>query len=224
MIVTMVHIPALLLMGLLELIVVFVALWVVWFVKWRALRRQVAALQDNNAAPVPENDQRAAAYLSEEFIATRAYLDACAEDEDAAPSPALTLRAAYLDIERDIADHGARDTVFWKSLETRLGRLSVSDAAPSAAAQATLVASDDEDISNDPQRVQRLIDAQVSTISDLKEALAAMVSENAAGTDMLAQVDKLGRTNREMAMCVSILEDDNSFLREKLKRAGVDIE
>lgn len=223
MIVAMVHIHALLLMGLLELIVVFAALWVVWFVKCRALRRQLGALQNNTAAPALEHGHGAATYLSEEFIATRAYLDTRAENEDAAPSTALTLRAAYLEIERDIANRSARDAAFWTTLEARLATLPLPETAPSVSAPST-PAADDEDAGDDPQRFQRLIDAQVSTIGDLKEALAALLGEGEAGTDMLAQVDKLGRTNREMAMCVSILEDDNSFLREKLKKAGVDIE
>jgi hypothetical protein len=218
----MVHIHVLLLMSLLELLVVFAALWVVWFVKLRALRRHMTG-RSSVAAP-PEIGHGAATYLSEEFIATRAYLDTGADDEDAAPSAALVLRAAYLEVEREFAEHGLRDAAFWDALEARLGVLPLPSATPASAPETTPALIDTEDASDDPQRFQRLIDAQVSTIGDLKEALAALLGEGEAGTDMLTQVDKLGRTNREMAMCVSILEDDNNFLRDKLKKAGVDIE
>ncbi len=165
------------------------------------------------------------AYFTKELVATRAQIDILAKDGPDVPLAGLLLRAAYLDLERDFAQGRQHDPAFWTNVQERVDALRIAHAPPAPVADPAgeqAVGGDRE--GNDSQSAKNLIDAQVSTINELKEALAALLGEHGHGAEMIDQVDKLGRTNREMALCVSILEDDNSFLRDKLKQAGIEME
>lgn len=211
----MIHLPALVFLTVLELLVVFAALWLVWFFKSRKLARQLAATQTRLAKP--QTEANAAAYFAAELQSTQAQIDRQAEGDPQALT-ALALRSAYLDVERELAQGQLRDPAFWSRAQDRITALL---AQQPAVASESAVASGDEVVyqqndEEDSVRVKLLFDAQIATINELKEALAALAGDNAEGQSMLAQLDKISRTNREMSMCVSILEDDNTFLREQI--------
>lgn len=219
----MIRVHALVFVTLLELLVVFAALWLLWFFKARTLNRRLAAL---HAMPADEPaGQSEGAYFTKELVATRAQIDMLAKDGPDVPLSGLLLRAAYLDLEREFAQGRQRDATFWTDVQERINALRIAHAPPAPASdQVGEQADGDGSAGDDPQRVKHLLDAQVSTINELKEALAALLGQHGHGAEMIEQVDKLGRTNREMALCVSILEDDNNFLRDKLKAAGIELE
>jgi hypothetical protein len=222
----MIHVHALVFITLLELVVVFAALWLVWFFKVRTLMRRQEVLRSTSS------DEQAAhgdgAYFVKELVATRAQIDILAKDGPDVPLTGLKLRAAYLDIEREFAQGQQRDVAFWTNVQERVDAIRIEHAPvlpPSAPATYQVIEQVDADATEagDPQTVKHLIDTQVSTITELKEALSGVLGQNPRGAEIIAKVEKLGRTNREMSLCVLILEGDNSFLRDKLKEAGVEL-
>ena len=64
---------------------------------------------------------------------------------------------------------------------------------------------------------QQLFDEQLSTIENLKAAIAAAVAHPETIEALQNQLDKLGRTARELTFCVAILEDENLFLRDQVR-------
>lgn len=210
----MLHIHALIFFTVLELLVVFAVLWAVWFFKARKLARQLGAAKARLTAP--QTEANAAAYFAAELQATQAQLDAQRETDPQISAVALSLRSAYLSLERELAQGKQRDADFWQRAQQEISALLTAHSPTVeslANAGVALVEPADE---AESARVKQLFDAQIATISELKEALAAMMAEHPEGEALLGQLDAIGRANREMSMCVSILEDDNAFLRGQI--------
>lgn len=221
----MIRVHALVFVTLLELIVVFAALWLGWFLKARTLNRRLAALRAMPAdAPT---DRGESAYFSNELIATRAHIDARTKEDPDAPLTGLMLRAAYLDIERDLAQGQQRDAAFWDQARQQLGAL-LEAYAPAAPQPATPAVADnpDETTAADADSVDSPDDkpppgTQSSVLEEFRTALGELLADQQQNPEMRVHADRLMRCSRELAMCLSVLEDDNGFLREKLKEAGI---
>ena len=217
----MLRIHALLLVTVLELCVIFAVLWLVWFFKARTLTRRLAALRMHQSAPPAVAGD--GAYFTAELVATRAQIDAAASADPAVPQAPLALRAAYLELERVFAQGRQRDAAFWDQVRQQLGAL-LDAQAPATSdttdeSPAAPPAEDDETIG--PLEDKPRVGTQASVLGEFKNALGALLADQQQNPEMRVHADKLMRSSRELAMCMSILEDDNSFLREKLKAAGL---
>ena len=229
------HINVMLFLAVLELAVVFMVMWVWWFLKSRKQAQQIAALQSvakpadtpdaTPAAPTTERDD----YILQELAATHTQLGVQSEAAPELSTIPLTLRAAYLDLEREFAQSQERDPDFWENARERLAAL-IEEFAPATAPavpEDEMLVAPETDASGaavdvvDAQHVKKLVDKQASTITELKDALTLMVGDQENGPEIIERVDKLGRATRELSMCVAILEDDNNLLRERLLSAGI---
>jgi hypothetical protein len=218
----MIRVHALVFVTLLELIVVFAALWLVWFFKVRTLNRRLAALRSTSSDEQAGHGE--GAYFAKELVATRAQIDILAKDGPDVPLTGLTLRAAYLDLERELAQGRQRDAAFWTSVQERVDALRIAHAP--ATSDATDDSPDALPINNDENNEPILEDkpravTQAAVLEEFKNALGALLADQQQNPEMRVHADKLMRCSRELAMCMSILEDDNSFLREKLIAAGI---
>ena len=218
----MLRIHALLLVSVLELCVIFAVLWLVWFFKARTLTRRLAALRMHQSAPPAVAGD--GAYFTAELVATRAQIDAGANADPAVPQAPLALRAAYLELERVFAQGQQRDAAFWDQMRQQLGAL--LDAQMPATSDATDESPDAPPVNNDENNEPILGDkpqvvTQAAVLGEFKNALGALLADQQQNPEMRVHADKLMRCSRELAMCMSILEDDNSFLREKLIAAGI---
>lgn len=213
----MLHIHALIFFTVLELLLVFALLWIMWFYKARRLTRQLETAETRLTEP--RTEANAAAYFAAELQATEARLDHQRDMDSHADTTALALRAAYLSLERELAQGQQRDEDFWQraqhgSAALLAARTSPPPAEPEPEEPAPAAANPADAV--EAARVKQLFDAQIATISELKEALASMMAEHPEWQTLLGQLDTISRTNREMSLCVSILEDDNAFLRGQL--------
>jgi hypothetical protein len=218
----MIRIHAFVFVALLELLVVFVALWLLWFFKARTLNRRLAALR-STAADEPVDHE--AAYFAKQLAATRAQIDLLAKGGPDVPLSGLRLRLDYLNLEHDFAQNRQRDAEFWIGVQERIDALRIAH-APSAPADtvAASVASQaaEGDEADDPQKDPPTAATRASVIEEFRTALAALLADQQQQSpEMLVHADRLMRCSRELAMCMSILEDDNTFLREQLKAAVV---
>ncbi len=218
----MIRIHALLFVAVLELCVIFAALWLGWFFKARTLTRRLEVLHIHQSAPPAVAGD--GAYFTAELVATRAQIDAEVSADPAVPQAPLELRAAYLELERVFAQGQRRDAVFWDQVRQQLGALLEAHAPVPAIADAI----DDESSAAPPAEdgentleEQPQVGTQASVLEEFKNALAALLEDQHQNPEMRVHADKLIRCSRELAMCLSVLEDDNGFLREKLKAAGI---
>lgn len=233
----MITINVMLFLAMLESAVVFLILWLWWFFKNRKLERQIVALQAQTKPELSsESAPDAQDYIIQELGTTHAQLGVQSETSPELSTAPLTLRAAYLDLEREFAQSQERDSEFWEGARERLTVLLEEFTPPAPAPVAAepaesineLFAEPDDEVSDDagtqehePQRVKQLIETHVTTITELKDVIEAMVGGQERGPEVVDRVEKLGRASRELAMCVSILEDDNNMLRDRLTKAGI---
>lgn len=235
----MIRINVMLFLAVLELAAVFIGLWLWWFFKSRKQTQQIAVLQaqtkpESASATVSATEAYdAGSYIIQELGTTHTQLGVQSETAPELSTVPLTLRAAYLDLEREFAQGQERDAEFWDLARERLAAL-LEEFAPAAAPavpEDEMLAVPEEELlaapgapaidTVDSQHVKQLMDKQASTITELKDALTAMVGDQENGPEVIEKVDKLGRASRELAMCVSILEEDNNSLRERLLKAGI---
>ena len=64
---------------------------------------------------------------------------------------------------------------------------------------------------------KQLLDEQLAAIEGLKAAMATAASHPEAGLILQTQFEQLSRTARELTFCVTILEDENQFLRDQVR-------
>ncbi|MHB8347657.1 MAG: hypothetical protein ACYDHM_10840 [Acidiferrobacterales bacterium] len=180
---------------MLETFFVIAALMVYGFVKAHRASRAARVRHPVRAVPT------AVAYLDHELQQTRARLKAAG---DSAPT-ALKLRAGYLDIERECAGQPDRDESFWAAVSGRLSALE----KPAKAAAAQPVAAKSID-------TRALLESTAKKIESLKEHVVLNVADLEQRSELLRQIDQVGRVNRELADCVAVLEDDNNLLRSEV--------
>jgi hypothetical protein len=177
------------------------------------VRRLSARLAARRALP------DAALYLATELQRTRERLD----DMGGAPAGAapnsntasrLALRAELLQLEVEWSGQAQHDAEDWGRLDARLHDLLALEAAaaPSAAEPPAATPADTKEVDT-----KRLFDEHHVTIEYLKAGIATAVSNPDTSESLQAQLDNLGRTARELTFCVTILEDENQFLRDQVR-------
>ncbi len=169
-------------------------------------------------APVAGAPNDAAHYLATELQRTRGRLEGlggatASAGASASATGRLALRAELLQMEAEWAGLTEYDDAAWNKLDARLHMLLAQDAAApvSPAPPATQSAGKDE------VEAKRLLDEQHATIEQLKAAIASAVSDPDTTESLQAQLEKLGRTARELTFCVAILEDENQLLRDQVR-------
>lgn len=220
----MLRIHALLFVTVLELCVIFAALWLVWFFKARTLTRRITALRVHQSEPPAINVVAGdGAYFAAELLATRAQMDAEASADPTVPPTPLALRVAYLELERVFAQGQQRDPAFWNQVRQQLGAL--LEAYVPAASDGIAENPDEPPAAGDendgPLEDKPRLGTQASVLEEFRNALAELLADQHQNPDMRVHADRLMRCSRELAMCLSVLEDDNGYLREKLKEAGI---
>jgi hypothetical protein len=225
----MLRIHAWLFVTVLELCVIFAALWLGWFFKARTLTRRLTVLRTHRSdPPVVHAAAGDGAYFTAELVATRAQMDAEAGADPAMPPAPLAFRAEYLELERVFAQGQQRDAAFWDQLRQQLGALleAYATATPPVTPSDDIAENPDEtpaadDENDDPPEEKPQPGTQASVLEEFRNALAALLADQQQNPETREHADKLMRCSRELAMCLSVLEDDNGYLREKLKSAGI---
>lgn len=217
----MVKISLVVFLLVLQLLLVAVVLAVFALLKVRRLSARLAALR---VAPVPSpipatgEPKDIAQYLAVELQRTRGRLDnqggvTPGAGASASTAGRLALRVELLQIEEEWSSQTEHDDAAWSELDERLRRLLAQDAAaPKSPAPSSATVG-----GSDVVETKGLFDEQHMTIEQLKADIAAAVSSSDATESLQAKLDKLGRTARELTFCVSILEDENQFLRDQVR-------
>ena len=217
----MVKISLVVFLLVLQLLLVSVLLAVFAMLKVRKLSTRLAA---KRAAPAQPPTQATGAsndvthYLATELQRTRGRLEGLGGATPGAGASAsaagrLALRAELLQMEAEWAGQTEHDAAAWSRLDQRLqGLLAQDAAAPMPPAPSAAPAG-----GSDVVETKGLFDEQHATIEQLKADIAAAVSSSDATESLQAKLDKLGRTARELTFCVSILEDENQFLRDQVQ-------
>ncbi|HQU15195.1 MAG: hypothetical protein B7Z66_05745 [Chromatiales bacterium 21-64-14] len=203
-----------------ELLVIFAALTALLF--WRARRRkapEAGPVTAPSAAPAHGARLDVGNYLGKELEQTRARLHhplpaAGAAGENAArPSPPgwLALRAEYLQVELDLANHEPGDAA-WEMLERRLTEIAGKRLAPTE--------NGGSDWNSD--RVKTLLTDHDQHIGDLTGFLQDLEVHPEKAVELEQHLGKLKHVNEELAGCVSVLEGENDRLWQELQaqRAG----
>lgn len=141
------------------------------------------------------------------------------DDHVAAAGAALALRADYLQMEHDLNALEARDDAFWLSFDERLRALLDRHALQKAITlleAAPLLPKSREAKNEDAEQLKELVGAQVDTIKNLRWRLTEAIGDDLKRQEFEAQIDHIEHTNKEMTGCVSILENENEFLRNQI--------
>lgn len=141
-------------------------------------------------------------------------------DHEVAAGASLALRADFLQMEHDLNKLEDRDDAFWQSFEERMRALidrhipqkpaTVLEAAP------LLPGNSSEAVNEDAEQLKELVGAQVDTIKTLRKRLSEVIDDDVKRQEFEEHVNHIERTNKEMAGCVTVLEDENEFLREQI--------
>lgn len=183
----------------------------------------------NNSVDVPkvgvEKNPDAGQYLFTEEKLTRnrhsvVTSAATLGDHEVAAGASLALRADFLQMEHDLNKLEDRDDAFWQSFEERMRALidrhipqkpaTVLEAAP------LLPGNSSEAVNEDAEQLKELVGAQVDTIKTLRKRLSEVIDDDVKRQEFEEHVNHIERTNKEMAGCVTVLEDENEFLREQI--------
>ena len=211
----MVQLSLLSFFALLEIIVVLLLLLGV--AVWRLRRRRSAGIQFidvGDAHPSPS------LYLDRESARTRSFLDRLqgkptAPPEDPSLRAALSARARLFRSESTLAKTAAqeRDPANWTELAQSVA-LSLS--AEGYARQAK----SDQIHGEDTHDSATLAAQQAHTIEYLRgyieQLLGKLGQQSKADREIPDRLDELERVNKELQLCVNVLEDENSFLRDQI--------
>jgi len=197
------------------------AAWLYWKV-----RRQAAAAPPPAEPAAPDARPQSVRldvgnYLGEELEQTRARLhhpipekDA-PQDEEGSPEPPawLALRAEYLQLELDFANHEHHDEQAWETLMTRLREVLERHIGHAADLHA------DTDSGHDAARLNDLLHDQVTHIDDLHGFLKAVVVHPEKVRELEQHIERINRANQELAGCVAVLEGENDRLWRQIEVA-----
>ena len=217
----MVKISLVVFLLVLQVLLVSVLLAVFALLKVRKLSTRLAAKRAPPAQPPTQatgapND--VTHYLATELQRTRGRLEglggaALGAGASASIAGRLALRVELLQMEAEWAGQTGHDDAAWNGLDERLRGLLARDAvAPMSPAPSAASAG-----GSDVVETKSLFDEQHTTIEQLKADIAAAVTNSEVTESLQAKLDKLGRTARELTFCVSILEDENQFLRDQVQ-------
>ncbi len=201
----------------------FLAVLAAWLY-WKG-RRQASAVSPPAEPAAPDVGPQSVRldvgnYLGEELEQTRARLhhpvpekDA-PQDEEGTPEPPawLALRAEYLQLELDFANHEHHDEQAWETLTTRLREVLERHIGYVADQHA------DADSGHDAARLNDLLHDQVTHIDDLHGFLKAVVHPEKV-RELEQHIGRINRANQELAGCVAVLEGENDRLWRQIEVA-----
>jgi len=137
------------------------------------------------------------------------------DDHDVATGAALALRADYLQMEYGLNELEERDEAFWQSFDERMRAL-LDTHTRQKTVTLPLLAKGSEAKNKDAEQLKELVGAQVDTIKNLRWRLTEAIGDDLKRQELEGHIDHIEHTNKEMAGCVSILEDENEFLRNQI--------
>jgi hypothetical protein len=205
--------------GIVVLLIVIGVL--VWRQRAARAKDRIAYIDGSDAHPTP------ALYLESEVAKTRTHLDTLSAESAAGDvadaQPALSLRAALLEVEAELSsslpEERTRD--FWQGLAKRLDGVlttagfNAGSAAATAAQAAPVPAANVEDAS-----AADIVQQQSKTIDYLRNYIQELLDQHghlpSPEPNISEKFDYLERANKELSGCVEILEDENEFLREQI--------
>jgi len=137
------------------------------------------------------------------------------DDHDVAVGAALALRADYLQMEHELNALEERDDAFWQSFDERMRAL-LDTHTLQKTVTVPLLPKGSEAKNKDAEQLKELVGAQVDTIKNLRWRLTEAIGDDLKRQELEKHIDHIEHTNKEMASCVSILEDENEFLRNQI--------
>lgn len=141
------------------------------------------------------------------------------DDHHVAAGAALALRADYLQMEYELNALEERDDAFWQAFDERMRALLDTHTLKKAvmvAETAPVLPGSNQANNEDAEQFKELIGAQVDTIKNLRWRLTEAISDDLKRQQLEQHVDHIEHTNKEMAGCITILEDENEFLRKQI--------
>ena len=159
-------------------------------------------------------------YLDRESARTRSFLDSLqgkpkAPPEEPALRSALAARAELLRHESALAKLPLtdRDPANWTALAQTIA-LGLSAEGYARQAKPDHIHGEDTQVST------ALAAQQAHTIAYLREYIQQLLEklgqQSKADQEIPQRLDELERVNKELQLCVSVLEDENSFLRDQI--------
>ncbi len=219
----MIHVSPILVLVFLEALL-FLAGLVAWLY-WKG-RRQTSAVPPPVEPAAPDARPQSVRldvgnYLGEELEQTRARLHHPVPEKDApqegegSPKPPvwLALRAEYLQLELDFANHEHRDDQAWETLATRLREV-LERRAGYVGGQHT-----DAGSGHDAGRFKDLLHDQVTHIDNLHGFLKEGVVHPEKVQELEQHIGRINHANQELAGCVAVLEGENDRLWRQIEVA-----
>jgi hypothetical protein len=208
---------------LIETLVVFIALFLIWLLRSRKLSIALANAISRVRVLVKKPDARQ--YLLTEANITRDHVRTLPETEQET-GKTLTFRADFLQLEHEIAENTARDIIFWDALGKQVGSLLSAHDMDSGMAGGGQGKTRSKDLAGDVVKAQDLFAEQTKTISFLQRQVKEAVGDPAKAEKLQKQIDRIMGANRELSHCVSTLESEISYLQDKVrtleKQAGAE--
>ncbi len=185
---------------------------------WR--RRQQRARSGGSEDIEDEDHPPPSLYLERELALTRSRIEALG---DTVPDT-LRMRLAWLGLEQEIAEQNGSgvDEAFWEALPGRIETIlprtpAAQDVSAGAegpeAAKTSAVDQDEVDAGSVIERQARTIDYLRGYIAELVKRAGG---EEEGTEEVEARFAEIERVNQELRDCVSVLEDENRFLREQV--------
>ena len=186
--------------------------------------RQNVKTATEKAHASAENNPDAGQYLLTEEKLTRnrhAVITSATnlDDHDVAVGDALALRADFLQMEHELNAFEERDDAFWQSFDTRMRVVLDTHAPPKTEPvleTVPLLSKSSEAKNEDAEQLKELVGAQIDTIKNLRWRLTEAISDDLKRQELEHHLDHIERANKEMASCVSILENENEFLHKQI--------
>ena len=217
----MIRVHAATLLVLLELLLMSIAAGV--YLYFRGRRQKVNNAADGTKASAEKNPDAGQYLLTEEKLTRNRHAVITSatklDDHDVAVGAALALRADYLQMEYELNALEERDDAFWQSFDERMRALLNTHIPPkieTALEAVPLLPKTSEAKNADAEQLKELVGAQVDTIKNLRWRLTEAIGDDLKRQELEQHLNHIERTNKEMASCVSILEDENEFLRKQI--------
>ncbi|HEB80854.1 MAG TPA: hypothetical protein ENI71_03145 [Chromatiales bacterium] len=219
----MIRVSPILVLAFLEALL-FLAGLAAWLY-WKG-RRQATMVVPPAEPPAPDARPQSVRldvgnYLGEELEQTRARLHH-PTPEEAAPQKGegptkppvwLALRAEYLQVELDFANHEHRDEQAWETLATRLRKVLEHHVGYADDQHA------DAGSGHDAERLKGLLHDQVTHIYDLHGFLKEVVVHPEKVHELEQHIGRINHANEELAGCVAVLEGENDRLWRQIEVA-----
>ncbi len=207
-------------LALLEVLMAM-ALLLAFMVWQKRKRRRTSHTETVGVSTEPSSGPTPSLYLESEAAKTKTFAEFLhgkprEEPTDLALRAALELRAGWLRKESDLAYKpvSERDATQWTALAELIRAELSTDAFTHASVKMHAVHGEDTASS------EVITALQTRTIQHLRayveQLLAKIDHQPSPDENIVNRFDEIERANREMGMCISVLEDENSFLRDQI--------